>query len=113
MRKINVPHSIYGDKMDMGVRHFKPHNSHPNTFTGDCFTNSLSHFFGKELQLGKESVIYIKNIVYLFFRNYKRMAFYKGKNIKKSKAVSRFSYFIARYFTRNYLTENRWHYRQI
>ena len=100
--KIEVTRVIQWHKMDMCVRNINSNNSDTNLDAGAYLLESLGNTTAETVEVDKELIIKIKDVVYLLLRDAKDVTLDNGIDIEKSEEIVGLGNLIARNLASNY-----------
>lgn len=95
--EVEVGFGLHGDKVDVGVGHFKAQHGDTYFDTGTGFFKAACHAVCKALQFAVEVFVEVEDVVHLFFGDAEDVAFDYGVDVEEGQAVVGFGYFVAGY----------------
>lgn len=96
--KVDIIGRLHWHQMHMGVRDFKPYHRYTDPLAFNSFLKSHSNLFCKHHHVLQISILHIKNVINLLFRNNKNMAGYQRHQVKKSYEPVILQYYMGRNF---------------
>ena len=109
MSKIEVARFVERHKMNMSVRNINTNYGLTDLDARTHFLQPASNFTGKKMEINKEIVVKVEDIVHLLFGDTEHMTFHYRVHIKEREEILRFGNFIARYLTRYNTRKNGCH----
>ena len=102
VREIEITRVVEGHKMDVGMRHIDTNNGDTNLDAWANLLESLGNTTAETVEVDKELIIKIKDVVYLLLRNAKDVTLDNGIDIEKSEEIVGLGNLIARNLASNY-----------
>ena len=102
VREIEITRVVEGHKMDVSMRHIDTNNGDTNLDAGANLLESLGNTTAEKVEIDKEIIIKVKDVVYFFFRNAEDMTLDNRIYIEESKEIVGLSNSVARYLASNY-----------
>jgi hypothetical protein len=99
MAEIEVARSVEGHQVDVRVRHVDADDGDANLDAGAHLFEALGNGAAETVQLDKQVVIEVENVVDFLLGNAQHVAADDGVDIEECQTVVGFGHFIARYFT--------------
>ena len=87
MGEIEVARRVERHQMDMRMRHINAYHSHSNLHAWTDLLQPPSHTAAEEMQIDKQLVIKVENIIHLFLGNTEHVAFNDRINIEKRQKI--------------------------
>ena len=99
MAEIEVARSVEGHQVDVRVRHVDADDGDANLDAGAHLLEALGDGAAEAVQLDKQVVIEVENVVDFLLGNAQHVAADDGVDIEKSQTVVGLGHFVTRYFT--------------